>query len=123
MSDAARNGIDILINNQPTILDVYRKPMVDGGMGEEVPYGRGKKVHTYKCRLSRDPGNLQKPQVAAIGLAILSDYYVVAPWFADIRKNDFLMESDGTTWRVGEVTKSKAFGVPFATKAPVELVK
>jgi len=123
MSDAARGGIDILIGLKPVVLTVMRKPLVDGGMGQYVPYGEYVKNKKYKCRISRDLGNLQHPRESSVGLTPASDYYLVAPHGADIRKDDILQEKDGNQWRVGIVEKSKIGKDAFVTKAPLERVK
>lgn len=123
MSDAARAGIDILIRDNPIILRVFRKPLVDGGMGQQVPYGEPIEVASYRCRISRDPGGLLKEAPTSVGLVATSDSYLVAPWFAKIRKDDILVEPNGDKWRCGVVAKGKASGNPFITKCPLERIK
>lgn len=124
MSDAARAGVDILINDNPIVLKVLRKPLVDGGMGQQVLYGEPVQVAKYKCRISRDPGGLlHETERATVGLVANSDYYLVAPWFAKIEKNDILEEPNGDKWRCGVVTQGKASGKPFITKCPLEKVR
>jgi len=120
---AARNGIDVLINDAPTLLAVLRKPRVDGGMGQNVPYGELQEIKRYRCRIGRDPGRLQDPKAQSIGMpAGNDDFYVVAPWFAKLLTNDILQEPDGTQWKVGIVSYSKASGQVFAVKAPIQRV-
>jgi len=117
---AARNGIEILINDSPTMVTVLREPRVDGGGGEMVPFGGYQEVAKYRCRIGRERGNLQDPKAVSSGLTTDNDdFYIVAPWFAKLLINDYLREPDGTQWKVGIVSYSKASGGVLAVKAPL----
>jgi len=120
---AARDGIRQLISDNPIMLTVTRMAVVDNLLGQEKAVGEFAEAGRYCCRISRDPGRLQHPQSSPVGLKAASDFYVIAPWHADIRMNDVLREDGGAQWRVGIVSTSKMSGQAFAVKAPLERVK
>jgi len=120
---SARNAIATLINDSPTMVTVMREPRIDGGMGEQAPFGGYQDIEQYRCRIGRERGNLQDPKAVSSGLTTDNDdFYIVAPWFAKLIINDTLREPDGTLWKVGIVSYSKASGGVFAVKAPLTRV-
>jgi hypothetical protein len=112
-----REGIAMLIAEDPSIIGISRKPMKDNGMGGQVedPYGT---PTTFKARvlLSHESSSVPENKETPVGLGTNLSMYVLTDHTAPLLEGD-TFAALGSSWTVGPLNTLRYLGYVYATEA------
>lgn len=115
----ARKGIKKHVEENPTIISIFRKPRVEDGFGGYVESPTGEPDEfIITCRLSHEqqgPDNLK--QVPA-GLSTNLSRFIIVDYETTIYEND-TFEAIDKNWMIGPVDPLIKFGGTIGYQAPL----
>ena len=120
--DSHYDGIQQLIDINPTKITWPRYPLKDNGRGEMVPDAESAPESlTAWVRLSHQKGGVQNTAIAATGLTTNLTMYIVALHDTDLREGDIVTADAGAIrkWKIGAVDELSIEGECYAKQAPL----
>jgi hypothetical protein len=120
--DSHFDGIEQLIEINPTKITWRRYLLKDNGRGEPIPdTSSAPEELTAFVRISHQKGGVQNTTVAATGLTTNLSMYVIALYDVDLREGDIITSDTMAIrkWKVGVVDELSVEGECYAKQAPL----
>ena len=118
--ELGRKGIKKLIDVNKSVIVIYRKPLVDDGMGGLVEDPFGEPVaHSVRCRISHDQVHPPTMQSAPSGFTSDIVRYILIEHNQDIVTDD-TFDYNGREYKIGLVDPLEQFGGIIGYQAPLQ---
>jgi hypothetical protein len=117
--DQLRDGIYRQIMENPTVITISRRPLVDDGFGGLVEDPSGIPIITRaRVRLSHESSSVPTNRPTPAGLDTNLSLYVLADYRTPLQEGD-VFNAEGRGWKVGPINTLKCEGRVYATEAPL----